>query len=63
MVDTKRKKLKESPRRNLADWRRFGWTPGLQLCPGFALLELAYLEGKHHNTETTDDNVKRIALS
>ena len=32
----------------LAIWRRFGWT-GLQLSPGSALLELAYLAGKDHD--------------
>ena len=50
----RRRRLKDWPRRNaaLATWRRFGWTD-LQLSPGSALLELAYLAGKPHNTEVT----------
>ena len=50
----RRRRFKDWPRKNaaLTNWRRFGWT-GLQLFPGSALLELAYLAGKPHNTEVT----------
>ena len=48
-MDSKRKRLK-GPRKKaaLVVWRRFGWT-GLQLSPGSALSELAYLAGKDHD--------------
>ena len=51
--EEKRRKVKRRRQKRkkaiLENWRRFGWT-SIQLPPGSALLELAYLAGNDDNS-------------
>ena len=59
---SRRKRLKKEVRKAWASWRKSGST-GLQLFPGSALLELAYLAGKDQVVDKREALVLKVSIA